>query len=218
MPSPTRTSSTPSSRVLAAAGLLTAGIGAAVAIAATSDSPAPTGEVQAASTGQITSAVMPRPDAQEIRRAAAQQLAVDPPPERPEEPAAEPAPEPEPEPEPAPEPEPEPEPEPAPETATTSGASREYAGADGVGTYDGRTYSWDDLAQCESSGNWQETEGTYEGGLQFHPQTWDAYKDPGMPEAAYEASRVQQMAIAEYVLDDQGWGAWPACSSKLGYR
>ncbi len=82
----------------------------------------------------------------------------------------------------------------------------------------GAATRWDDLAGCESNGDWQSSAGTYEGGLQFHPQTWDAYKDPGMPDHAYEASRVQQMAIAEHVLDDQGWNAWPACSSKLGYR
>ncbi|HET8614832.1 MAG TPA: transglycosylase family protein, partial [Actinomycetales bacterium] len=30
------------------------------------------------------------------------------------------------------------------------------------------------------------------------------------------ASRAEQIAIAEKVLDRQGWGAWPACSRKLG--
>ncbi|MBY5163522.1 transglycosylase family protein [Nitriliruptoria bacterium AS10] len=77
---------------------------------------------------------------------------------------------------------------------------------------------WEDLASCESSGDWSISTGTFEGGLQFHPQTWDAYKDDGMAGAAYEASKSDQIRIAERVLDDQGWGAWPACSSKLGLR
>lgn len=77
---------------------------------------------------------------------------------------------------------------------------------------------WDRLAQCESSGNWQSTVGFYEGGLQFHPQTWDAYKPAGYPAAAYQATREQQILVAERVLAAQGWGAWPACSSKLGLR
>lgn len=77
---------------------------------------------------------------------------------------------------------------------------------------------WDRLAVCEASGNWASTVGLYEGGLQFHPQTWDAYKPAGYPAAAYQASREQQIHVAEKVLAAQGWGAWPACSSKLGLR
>lgn len=77
---------------------------------------------------------------------------------------------------------------------------------------------WDRLAACESGGDWASTVGQYEGGLQFHPGTWDAYKPNGYPEAAYEASRAQQILVAERVLADQGWGAWPACSAKLGLR
>ncbi len=89
---------------------------------------------------------------------------------------------------------------------------------------------WDRLADCESgewtgdggfvdgSANWAATAGTFEGGLQFHPNTWDGFKDPGMPDAAYQASRAQQIAVAERVLDAQGWGAWPVCSRKIGLR
>ena len=89
---------------------------------------------------------------------------------------------------------------------------------------------WDRVADCESgswtgdggfvtgSANWSATAGLFEGGLQFHPNTWDGYKDPGMPGAAYDASRAQQIAVAERVLADQGWGAWPVCSRKLGLR
>jgi hypothetical protein len=89
---------------------------------------------------------------------------------------------------------------------------------------------WDRLADCESgswtgdggfvegSATWTATAGMFEGGLQFHPNTWDGYKDPGMPGAAYDASREQQIAVAERVLADQGWVAWPVCSRKLGLR
>lgn len=89
---------------------------------------------------------------------------------------------------------------------------------------------WDRLADCESgewtadggfvtdSANWSATAGTFEGGLQFHPGTWDGFKDPGMPAAAYDASRAQQITVAERVLDAQGWKAWPVCSRKLGLR
>jgi hypothetical protein len=34
----------------------------------------------------------------------------------------------------------------------------------------------------------------------------------------HQASRTQQIAVAERVLAAQGWKAWPACSRKLGLR
>lgn len=76
--------------------------------------------------------------------------------------------------------------------------------------------TWDKLAQCESSGNWGINTGNgYSGGLQFTPSTWTAYGGTG---SAQNASREQQIAVAERVLKGQGWGAWPACSHKLGLR
>ncbi|WP_376766144.1 transglycosylase family protein [Arthrobacter mobilis] len=77
---------------------------------------------------------------------------------------------------------------------------------------DGAT--WDALAQCESGGNWSINTGNgFSGGLQFTPSTWAAFGGTGAPE---NASREQQIAVAERVLAGQGWGAWPACSAKLG--
>jgi hypothetical protein len=76
--------------------------------------------------------------------------------------------------------------------------------------------TWDRLARCESSGNWGANTGNgFSGGLQFTPSTWRAHGGTG---AAHNASRAQQIAVAERVLKSQGWGAWPACSSKLGLR
>ena len=75
---------------------------------------------------------------------------------------------------------------------------------------------WDKLAQCESGGNWSINTGNgYYGGLQFSLSTWRAYGGSGMP---HQASREQQIAIAKKLQADAGWGAWPACSSKLGLR
>jgi resuscitation-promoting factor RpfA len=76
--------------------------------------------------------------------------------------------------------------------------------------------TWDRLAHCESSGNWSINTGNgYSGGLQFSPRTWMAFGGIGL---AHQASREQQIAVAERVLAKQGWGAWPACSRKLGLR
>ena len=75
---------------------------------------------------------------------------------------------------------------------------------------------WDRLAQCESGGNWGISTGTgYSGGLQFSPGTWAANGGSG---SAAGASRAEQIRVAERVRASQGWGAWPACSSKLGLR
>lgn len=82
---------------------------------------------------------------------------------------------------------------------------------------------WYRLAVCESGMNgvprWDYNGPSgYDGGLQFHPQTWRAYKLEGYPDYAYNASIEQQINVAERVLDSQGWKAWPACSRKLGLR
>jgi resuscitation-promoting factor RpfA len=75
---------------------------------------------------------------------------------------------------------------------------------------------WDKLAMCESTGNWAINSGNgFSGGLQFTPQTWRAFGGKGQ---AHQASREEQIAVAERVLKGQGWGAWPACSRKLGLR
>ena len=76
--------------------------------------------------------------------------------------------------------------------------------------------AWDRLAQCESTGNWAINTGNgFSGGLQFTPSTWKAFGGQGQ---AHHASREQQIAVAERVLAKQGWGAWPACSRKLGLK
>lgn len=78
---------------------------------------------------------------------------------------------------------------------------------------------WDTLAQCESTGNWSINTGNgFHGGLQFHPQTWTAYGGGEYAPYAYMATREEQIAIAEKVQAAQGWGAWPACTAKMGLR
>jgi hypothetical protein len=73
---------------------------------------------------------------------------------------------------------------------------------------------WDALAQCEASGNWAANTGNgYYGGLQFTQQTWKGYGGQGNPA---NASREQQIAVAERVLAGQGPNAWPSCSKRLG--
>lgn len=78
---------------------------------------------------------------------------------------------------------------------------------------------WDSLAQCESGGNWSINTGNgYSGGLQFSSSTWLAYGGGEYAPEAWMATREQQIAVASKVQAGQGWGAWPACSAKLGLR
>lgn len=77
---------------------------------------------------------------------------------------------------------------------------------------------WDRLAECETGGNWKHRTSTYQGGLGFHHGSWDAYRPKGFPREAYLATREEQIAVGKRILADVGWGAWPACSSRLGLR
>lgn len=103
---------------------------------------------------------------------------------------------------------------------------------------------WDRVAECES-GNWIDGGRDFEygsarwnwgapdmeippwgtrihhGGLQFHPGTWNWVAPMvglGHIEYAYQATREEQILVAEKVLELQGWQAWPVCSRKLGLR
>lgn len=74
--------------------------------------------------------------------------------------------------------------------------------------------NWDAIAQCESGGKWSTSTGNgFSGGLQFTPSTWKAYGGKGSPQ---NASREEQIQVAEKVKDGQGMGAWPVCSKKAG--
>ncbi len=74
--------------------------------------------------------------------------------------------------------------------------------------------NWDAIAHCESSGNWATNTGNgFYGGLQFTQSTWHANGGTGSPQ---NASRSQQIAVAERVLQTQGIGAWPVCGKQAG--
>lgn len=74
--------------------------------------------------------------------------------------------------------------------------------------------NWDAIAQCESGGNWSISTGNgYYGGLQFNARTWAANGGSGNPA---NASREEQIRVAENVLRTQGIGAWPVCGKRGG--
>lgn len=96
---------------------------------------------------------------------------------------------------------------------TTPPAPSTGSGQLGDPYYDG---SWDKLAQCESGGNWAINTGNgYYGGIQFSLQTWRGIGGTGYP---HEHSRETQIAMGKKLWEVQGWGAWPGCTSKFGWR
>ena len=75
---------------------------------------------------------------------------------------------------------------------------------------------WDRVAACESGGNWGINTGNgYHGGLQFSQGTWAAHGGGEFASSANQATRDQQIAVAERVLATQGRGAWPVCGRGL---
>jgi len=82
---------------------------------------------------------------------------------------------------------------------------------------------WDRLAQCEAGGNWAANTGNgFGGGLQFMHQrsysTWLSFGGGDYADHPWDASRDQQIAVAEKVLASSGWNAWPGCSRKYGWN
>lgn len=75
---------------------------------------------------------------------------------------------------------------------------------------------WDALAACESGGNWQSRVGMFEGGVQFLNATWLAQGGGRFAQHAYDATKAQQIIIAERVLASGGWSQWPVCSVQAG--
>jgi len=75
--------------------------------------------------------------------------------------------------------------------------------------------NWDSVARCESGSNWHINTGNgFSGGLQFASGTWISHGGGQFAPMAYQASREQQIVIAERVLATQGPGAWPVCSRR----
>jgi hypothetical protein len=76
---------------------------------------------------------------------------------------------------------------------------------------------WDELAKCESSGNWAANTGNgYYGGLQFSVATWNGYGGAEFAAYPHQATREQQIVVAERLRAARGYQPWPACRAKLG--
>lgn len=78
------------------------------------------------------------------------------------------------------------------------------------------THNWNAVSECESGGNWAINTGNgYYGGLQFSASTWAGYGGHEFAPNAHQATREQQIVIAERTLASQGIGAWPTCGPRI---
>ncbi|MCX4906133.1 transglycosylase family protein [Streptomyces sp. NBC_00878] len=88
-------------------------------------------------------------------------------------------------------------------------------GATGASAASGTT--WDAIAECESGGSWSANSGNgYYGGLQMTQVTWEKHGGLDYAPSADQASRSQQIAVAEKVLAAQGTSAWATCGLVAG--
>src|SRR5699024_5572456 len=95
---------------------------------------------------------------------------------------------------------------------TLAGGAVVATGMIATGTAANAAGGWDEVAACESGGDWSINTGNgYYGGLQFSQQTWEGYGGTQYAATADQASKSQQIAIGEKVLAGQGAGAWPTC-------
>ncbi len=79
--------------------------------------------------------------------------------------------------------------------------------------YDSR---WDKIAACETGGNWHAQGPAYQGGLGIFAQTWKGFGGYEFAQNAGDATKLEQIQVAERIRAKHGFRAW-GCGKKLGY-
>ncbi len=75
---------------------------------------------------------------------------------------------------------------------------------------------WDAIANCETGGNWAMQGPLYSGGTGIYNGTWNAFGGQQFGANAGQATREQQIIVAERIRARYGFSAW-GCGKKLGY-
>lgn len=81
-----------------------------------------------------------------------------------------------------------------------------------VGSFLPAHADWEELRQCESSGDYANHDGIYRGAYQFDQQTWEGVGGSGDPA---DASPAEQDARAQQLYDERGAAPWPVCGRHL---
>jgi len=104
-------------------------------------------------------------------------------------------------------------------TANPSSKTPEAGGGNTVAAPGLADSVWDALAQCESGGNWAINTGNgLYGGLQLDRGAWLSNGGAAYAPLPSDATRQQQILIAEKVRADRGFSPWSSCARKLGLR
>ena len=74
---------------------------------------------------------------------------------------------------------------------------------------------WDRIAACETQGNWSMRGPSFSGGVGFANSTWSSFGGTEFAANAGDATREQQIIVAERVRARVGMGAW-GCAKRLG--
>lgn len=102
-------------------------------------------------------------------------------------------------------------------TANPSSKTPEAGGGNTVASGLADSSVWDALAQCESGGNWAINTGNgLYGGLQLDRGAWLSNGGAAYAPLPSDATRQQQILIAEKVRADRGFSPWSSCARKLG--
>jgi hypothetical protein len=68
--------------------------------------------------------------------------------------------------------------------------------------------NWDGIARCETGGNWSMHGASFSGGLGFYNGTWSAFGGRQFASNAGDASREEQIVVAERVYASYGLSGW----------
>lgn len=102
-------------------------------------------------------------------------------------------------------------------TAGVTGAGLALPLLSAGGAHAADTTTWDRVAQCESGGVWSAASGNgFYGGLQLTQEMWDNHGGGAYASRPDLASRAQQIAVAQSILDDLGPDTWPSCAVNAG--
>ena len=73
---------------------------------------------------------------------------------------------------------------------------------------------WDRIAACETQGNWSMQGPSFSGGVGFANSTWSSFGGNEFAPNAGQATREQQIIVAERVRARVGMGAW-GCAKRV---
>jgi hypothetical protein len=74
---------------------------------------------------------------------------------------------------------------------------------------------WDRIAACETQGDWSMRGPSFSGGVGFSNAAWNSWGGSEFAPNAGQATREQQVIVAERIRASVGLGAW-GCAKKLG--